>query len=224
MLCQIRGHGEATSAPSPIRVAPKPKSYTTKKAQNVFFYNQGFPDESNVYNTLLHSIDGEVIHWRKKFPSPPIDVVDPVFNWEQSDELHGDKLRTDLDVFHLSPEHAAALIEVINKYWCVFDKHGLFTPVPNYECIINTGTATPIAIKKILYGPQEIPIMQQSIVAHAKVRQIRQIHDGQWLFKAFLAPKPHQEHVCNIKNFDWHFCVNYFLLNQITWQIAYPIL
>jgi hypothetical protein len=32
MLCQIRGHGEATSAPSPIRVAPKPKSYTTKKA------------------------------------------------------------------------------------------------------------------------------------------------------------------------------------------------
>jgi hypothetical protein len=177
-----------------------------------------------VYNTLLHNINSGVIHRKKKFPSPPIDVVDPVFNWEYSDELHGDKLRTDLDVFHLSPEYVATLIKVINKYWCVFNERGLFTPIPNYECIINTGTAAPIAIKKILYGPREIPIMQKSIAAYAKVGQIRQINDGQWLFKALLSPKPHQEHVCNIDDFVWHFCVNYFLLNQITWQIAYPIL
>jgi hypothetical protein len=65
--------------------------------------------------------------------------------------------------------------------------------------------------------------MQRSIGALAKVGQIRQIHDGQWLFKALLAPKPQKEHVCNINDFVWRFCINYIPLNQITWQIAYPI-
>jgi hypothetical protein len=78
--CFVRGHGEATSAPSPTRVAPKPKSCTTKKAWNVFFDNQGIPNKSNEYDTLLHNIDGGVILWKKKFLTPPIDVVDPVFN------------------------------------------------------------------------------------------------------------------------------------------------
>jgi hypothetical protein len=189
----------------------------------VFFVNWGFPDDSNEYDKVLHNIDGGVTVRKKKFPTPPIDVVDPVFDWEYSDELHGDKLRTNLDVSHLSPEHAAALLNVIKKYWCVFDKRGTFTPVCNYECIIDTGTAAPIVIKKILYGPWEIPIMRQSIAALAKVGQIRQIHYGQGLFKALLALKPHQEHVCNIKDFVWRFCINYIPLNQITQQIAYPI-
>ncbi len=65
--------------------------------------------------------------------------------------------------------------------------------------------------------------MRRSIAALEKVGQIRQIHDGQWLFKALLAPKPHQEHVCNIEDFVWRFCVNYIPLNQVTSQIAYPI-
>jgi hypothetical protein len=56
-----------------------------------------------------------------------------------------------------------------------------------------------------------------------KVGQIRQIHDGQWLFKALLALKPHQEHVCNIKDLGWRFCDNYIPLNQNTCFIAYPI-
>jgi hypothetical protein len=46
----------------------------------MFFDNWCFPDKSDVYNTLLHNIDGGVILWKKKFPTPPIDVVDPVFN------------------------------------------------------------------------------------------------------------------------------------------------
>jgi hypothetical protein len=189
----------------------------------VFFDDQGFPNDSDEYDTLLYNINGEVILQKKKFPTPPIDIVDPVLNWEYSDELHGDKLWADLDISHLSFEHTTALINVIKKYWCVFDKCGTFTSVCNYECIIDTGTAALIAIKKILYGPREIPIMQRSIAALTKVGQIRRIHDGQWLFKALLAPKPHQEHVCNIDDFVCCFCVNYILLNQITWQIAYPI-
>ena len=105
----------------------------------------------------------------------------------------------------------------------MFDERGTFTPVRDYQCIIDTGTATPIAIKKILYGPREIPIMRKSITALEKVDHIRQIHNGAWLFKALLAPKLHQEHVCNIDDFVWRFCVNYIPLNQVTHLIPYSI-
>ena len=189
----------------------------------MFYDNRGFPDESEAYDELLHNIDGGVILRKKKFPTPPLDVEDPAFNWVYSDELHGDKLNTELDLSHLDADKAAALVALIKQYWCVFDDQGTFVPVRNYECIIDTGTASPIAIKRIRYGPREIPIMRKCISALAKVGQIEQIHDGQWLFKALLAPKPHQEHVSDIENFVWRFCVNYIPLNQVTRQIAYPI-
>jgi hypothetical protein len=47
--------------------------------------------------------------------------------------------------------------------------------------------------------------------------------DGRWLFKVLLAPKPHQEHVCDIDKFVWCFCINYILLNSVTRIIAYPV-
>jgi hypothetical protein len=43
------------------------------------------------------------------------------------------------------------------------------------------------------------------------------------MFKALLAPKPHQEHVKNIDDFVWRFCINYIPLNQVTRPVAYPI-
>ncbi len=57
----------------------------------------------------------------------------------------------------------------------------------------------------------------------SKSYHICQIHDGQWLFKALLAAKPHQEHVLNIEYFVWRFWVNYICLNQVIHKIAYPI-
>jgi hypothetical protein len=78
-------------------------------------------------------------------------------------------------------------------------------------------------MKKILYGECETVIMRQCIAALAKVGHIEQITDGQWLFKALLAPKPHQETVYNIEDFVWRFCVNYIPLNGVTRVIAYPI-
>ncbi len=221
--CLAGATGEVSQPHSPIRVAPKPKSRSAKCARNVFFDNRGFPDESKDFDNLLYNIDGGVILQKKRYPTPPLDTVDPKFNWEYSEQLHGKTLRKDLDLSHLLPAQAAALIDVIKKYWCVFDERGVFVPVRNYECVIDTGTASPIAIKKILYGPWEIPIMQKSISALAKVGQIRQIHDGQWLFKALLAPKPHQEHISDFKDFVWRFCINYIPLNQVMRQIAYPI-
>jgi hypothetical protein len=56
----------------------------------------------------------------------------------------------------------------------------MFTPVRGYQCVIDTGNAKPIAVKKFMYGPRETVIMGKSIVALAKVgHNIRQIHDGQ---------------------------------------------
>ena len=65
--------------------------------------------------------------------------------------------------------------------------------------------------------------MWKAITALEKVGHIRQIPDGHWLFKAILAAKPHQEHVINISDFVWRFCVNYVPLNSVTCIIAYPI-
>ncbi len=92
----------------------------------------------------------------------------------------------------------------------------------NYKCVIDTGNAPSIAVKKILYGPRETPIMRDAIAALAKVSQICHITDGHWLFKALLAPKLHQEHVQHIDNFVWRFCVNYIPLNSVTRIITYP--
>ena len=158
----------------------------------------------------------------KKFPTPPLDVDYPTFNHAYSEELHGEKLRLELDVSYHSPKDASALISLIKEYWCVFDERGIFTLVCYYECVIDTGNTAP-TIKKILYGLWEIPIMRKSIAALEKVGQIHQIHDGQWLFKALLAPKPHQEHMCNIEDFVWRFCVNCIPLYQVTRLIVYLI-
>ena len=65
--------------------------------------------------------------------------------------------------------------------------------------------------------------MRKCIALLAKLGHIRQIHDGEWLFKALLAPKPHQEHVSNIADFVWRFCMNYIPLDQVTRPVTYPI-
>jgi hypothetical protein len=102
-----------------------------------------------------------------------------------------------------------------------FNERGVWIPVRNYECVIDTGNAHPITVKKIQYGPKELPIMQKAITTLGKVGHIRQMHDGHWLFKAVLAPKPHQERICDINDFVWRFCI--VPLNSVTPIIAYPI-
>jgi hypothetical protein len=77
--------------------------------------------------------------------------------------------------------------------------------------------------KKILYGERETIIMHKCIVALAKVGHIVQTTEGEWMFKALLAAKPHQEHIRCINEFVWCFCVNFIPLNSVTKLIAYPI-
>jgi hypothetical protein len=150
-------------------------------------------------------------------------VVDPLFSFQYNESVHGAQLCKDLDLSHLDTDLQQTIYALIIKYWPVFDDRGVFVPVKNYECVIDTGNAHPIAVKKIMYGPNKLPIMCKAVAALKKVGHIFQIHDGRWLSKAVLAPKPHQEHVRHINKFVWRFWVNYVPLNSITRIIAYPI-
>jgi hypothetical protein len=220
LLCTIPLGADIPSKP-PIRVTPRPKF--RQKFCNVYYNDRGYPDQTNEFDHLLHNIIGGVILRKTKFPQPLLDLCNPLFDYQFSDAIHGPILANVLNLSHLSPVNAACLTSLIKKYWTVFDEWGTFVPIRNYQCVIDTGNSTPIAVKKINYGTRETPIMRKSIAALEKVGHIKQIHDGQWLFKATLAPKPHQEMVRNIKDFVWRFCVNYIRLNQVTKLIAYPI-
>ena len=207
--------------PAPIRVVTKPKK--RKRSDNVFYDDRGFPDQSDEFDSLLHNIDGGSVLRKRQHSAPPLDDIDPAFATTYVDAIHGERLRSELDLSHLDPSIQTQVLTLIKKYWSVFDDKGLFVPVKNYECIIDTGNARPITVRKIHYGPREIPIMRNCIAKLEELGHIRQIHDGPWLFKALLAPKPHQEHISDIKDFVWRFCVNFIPLNQITRIISYPI-
>jgi hypothetical protein len=72
----------------------------------------------------------------------------------------------------LNPALQEQIYTIIHEYWSVFDKKGVFVPVRNYECVIDTRSAQPIAVKKIIYGKQETVIMWKCIAALAKVGHI----------------------------------------------------
>jgi hypothetical protein len=206
----------------PIRVEPKPKH--RKRLQNIFLDNRGFPGQSNEYDHVLHDIDSGPILRKLKYPKPDLNAPpDPAHHLPFIPKKHKAQMHQDMDLLHLAPNLQEQVYSLIRECWSVFDGKGVFVPVKNYECVIDTGNARPIAVKKILYGECKTVIMRCCIASLAKVGHIVQITDGPWLFKALLAAKSHQEHVHNIKDFVWRFCVNYIPLNGITLQIAYPI-
>jgi hypothetical protein len=133
---------------------------------------------------LLHNIEGRPILQKLKHPPPPLDEVHPEFFSTYDESKYGEQLRQDLDLSHLDTQVQEKNYALVKKYWSVFDKKGVYVPVKNYECFINTVDSLPIAIKKFLYGPREIPIMCECIAALEKVGHIRQIFDSRWLFKA----------------------------------------
>ena len=65
--------------------------------------------------------------------------------------------------------------------------------------------------------------MRRCIADLYELGPIEQIIDSGWLFKAPLAQKPHQEHIVDICDLVWRFCVNYVPLNAVTRVIDYPI-
>ncbi len=175
------------------------------------------------FNVIFHNIDGGTILRKCKHPALPINEVDPSFFVAYNEATHGAILHRFINLLHLPTCIQQQVYQLLQKYWSVFDNKGQCVPIKDYQCIINTGTAHPISIKKIYYGTRKTPIMCKCIAALEKVGHICQVHNGEWQFKAFLAPKPHQEHTSNIADFVWRFFINYIPLNQVTRPIVYSI-
>ncbi len=176
----------------------------------MFFYDdRGFPDQSDEFDNLLHSVNGGPLLRKLLHPAPDLDSpVDPLFLSVFDPYLHESQLHDKLDLSHLPLDVQDQKYNLIREFWSVFDSKSVTVPVKSYECIIDTGSAWLIAIKKINYSDNETVIMWKCIAALAKVRHICQIHDGESLFKTLLEPKPHQENIRDIDNFVWQFCIN----------------
>ncbi len=213
---------------TPIQPTTKPiciaRKIRGKKWSNIFLDDCGYPNQSNKFDILLHNVKGGPILHKRKHPAPPLDGIDPCFEAHYDKATHGTRLRHELDLTHPNPPMWEDIYKLLQRYWSVFDSNGLFIPIKDYKCSIDMGSALPICVKKIHYGPWEIPIMHKCILSMAKLGHICQVHSSEWMFKALLAPKPHQEHVCHIDNFVWRFCVNYITLNQITCLMPTPSL
>jgi hypothetical protein len=164
---------------APIWVAPKPKR--RKHMSNVFLDNKGFKNLSDDYDHVLRDINGGPILWKLRHPAPALDAdVDPVFHAPFDPSKHEDLMRKDLNLSHLEPTLQERIYAIIWKYWSVFSKKGgVFAPVKNYECVIDTGSGRPISIKKILYGERKSIIMRKCIAALAKVGHIVQTTEGE---------------------------------------------
>ncbi len=173
---------------------------------------------------MLRNIDDGPILRKLRHPQPNLNAsVDPLYYPPFISAKHKAIMRKDMDLSHLDPALQERIYNIICHHWSVFDEKGIFVPVKHYECVIDTGNARLISVKKILYGERKTVIIRQAITTLYKVGHIRQITTGGWLFKALLAAKPHQEHVRCIDDFVWHFCINHILLNAVTHLIAYPI-
>jgi hypothetical protein len=146
-----------TTPPSepPIRVTPKIRG-TAGKWKNVFIDDRGFPDQSNKFNSLLHNVDGGNILRKQKHPAPPLDTIDPRFHAVYDKKLDGEQLRKHINISHLDASLQSKIYGLIKKYWRVFSAKGQFVPVKDYSFVIDTGTARPIAVKKIHYGPHDL--------------------------------------------------------------------
>ena len=84
-------------------------------------------------------------------------------------------LNKELNLSHLLRHVQTLVQDLVIKYWSVFADKGLFVPVKDYKCIIDTGTAQPISVLKTNYGSRASTIMEKCIAALYKLDQIEHI-------------------------------------------------
>jgi hypothetical protein len=144
---------------SPIRVVPKPKQ--RKQLNNVFLDDRGYPNQSDKYDHVLHNIDGgPILRKLRRQPQPDINAsVDPLYYSPFISAKHKAIMRKDMDLSHLDPALQERIYNIICRHWSVFDEKGVFVPVKHNKCVIDTGNAWPISVKKILYGEHKTVIM-----------------------------------------------------------------
>ena len=139
-----------------IRVAPNAKR--SRRPQNVFMDDRGYPDLSDEFDTLLHNHTGGHVLRKRKHPAPALDDIDPTFNHQFDEARHGKLLRETLKVSHLPKRVADRLTILVKKYWPVFAPEGRFVPVK--DCGVRHRISRPIAVQKRNYGVRETPIVK----------------------------------------------------------------
>ena len=60
--------------------------------KNVFVDNRGYPDQTDNHDTLLHNIEKGPVLRKLRHPPPPLDEVDPSFDFPFNEVLHGARL------------------------------------------------------------------------------------------------------------------------------------
>jgi hypothetical protein len=122
---------------------------------------------------VLHNITGGPVLRKLKHSVPDLYApVDPAFFLEFIPEKHEAQMCQEVDLSHLNPDLQEKVYSLIREFRSVFNSKGIFVPVKYYECIIDTGNARPIAVKKIMYGKRKTVVMRRSIAALAKVGHI----------------------------------------------------
>jgi hypothetical protein len=122
----------------------------------------------------------------------------------------------------LAPDLRQELISIITDYWDCFFEEGVSRPILKYLFVIETGASRPACCRVPQYGIHESPILMEhvdTLLANCMIRECK----GPWGSKLLLAPKPHQEHVTDIKKFIWRCCVNYRELNSVTLAFEFPM-
>ncbi len=125
---------------------------------------------------------------KRKHPARRLDDIDPKFNTQFDEAKHGEQLRKELNISHLTPSQQTELTNLIKEFWCVFDSIGLTVPIRDYECEIDTGDAPPVCCKNVHYGQLETPKIERAISQLLALGLIYQVFDGAWLSKGLLAP------------------------------------
>ncbi len=59
-------------------------------------------------------------------------------------------------------------------------------------------------LRRSIMGQRRYPSCERPLWRYKKWGKYKKNHNGHWLLKAVLTPKPHQEHIHHINNFVWH--------------------
>ena len=122
----------------------------SKKKANVYIDDRGYPDQQQDWDYIFEKDYGKLLLKRRTLHPLP-SSTDPEFDIPFDEEKHGAFLRDNLKISHLPIEQQQDLIQLVKKYWGVFNPDGVSIPVKDYRCHIDTGTAAPVRVRNVNY-------------------------------------------------------------------------
>jgi hypothetical protein len=140
--------------------------------------------------------------------------------------LAGLRIGNDVD-----PSIDAQIRAIIQERWDCFYKDSVRQhPILGFETSSASTPAPPIqpavpnpTTARTPTGPHASNIIMDQIASLLHNDWIDEC-GGPWgSLIVLLAPKPHQEHITDIKDFVWHMCISYQKLNAVTLAFEYPI-